>query len=222
MSESRSSRDPRRVYYDAEPWYLRERTGDWYQQNIRSNTAMKEILSDLVQPGWSCFEVGCGGGWLAMHLIALGVREYRGLDFAESAIEAAQERLEHAPNALVRRGDALVASNYPDAADLIVANQFLHCLIGQHRSQWLSICSNTLQSRSGSLVLSTMVGIPAQLEAHLDRTSRTNRPGNRYYAELDEVWHEVEHAGMSIAGVVQVMEHDAIFVCRNSSPSSSK
>lgn len=44
----------RRTYYDAEPWYQRENTRDWYQQMEISNLAIKQKLVDLIHADIAC------------------------------------------------------------------------------------------------------------------------------------------------------------------------
>ena len=76
--------DKRRTYYDAEPWYQREKSANWYQQNSISNKAIKAILKDLVAEQQCVMEIGCGGGWLAEFVLSLGVKKYFGFDFSET------------------------------------------------------------------------------------------------------------------------------------------
>jgi hypothetical protein len=52
----------RREYYDAEPWYQREKTQDWYQQMEFTNQAVKDLLQQIIQPDFRILEVACGGG----------------------------------------------------------------------------------------------------------------------------------------------------------------
>ena len=114
-------------------------------------------------------------------------------------------------NATVVRGDALARQHYTES-DVILAHQFFHCLIGDDRLSWLRLCAGALSARQGSLMLSSMVGLPESLPGGIDPVTRINRPGNRYYAELEEIEQELSTAGFVVRTVIRPLEHDAIFV----------
>ncbi len=206
--------DTRKTYFDAEPWYQREGSGDWYQQCQSSNEAMVKILRPWSK-GSSILEIGCGGvGWLGEFLLTEGCRKYHGIDLAESAISRASERLSEFEHVTLTRGDALNPQWYDDSRDLIVANQFLHCIIGADRSVWFDGCHSCLSQTEGRLVLSSMVGIPDHLSNEIDRVSRVNRPGNRYYAEPEEIREELRRHGFSILTEHQAHQHDIILTAQ--------
>ena len=64
----------RRTYYDAEPWYQREKTQDWYQQMEFTNHAVKSLLRHVVNEESKILEVACGGGWLAEFVLNLKIQ----------------------------------------------------------------------------------------------------------------------------------------------------
>lgn len=57
-----------------------------------------------------------------------------------------------------------------------------------------------------------MVGIPDQLRAEIDVATRTNRPGNRYYADDSEIRDELRTAEFHLRHVVMPEKHSAIYV----------
>lgn len=201
----------RRAYYDAEPWYQREMTQDWYQQMEKTNEGMRQTLMDYLSRRSTVLEVACGGGWLAEHILSAGVKSYSGFDYSETAVKNARARLEKFEDAKLRRADALSREAYSKKYDLIVAHQFLHCLVGRDRALWLANCHSALQPE-GVLVFSSMIGIPPQLAEQVDATTKQNKPGNRYYADEEEIKNEIAGAGMELEHVVHPEEFSAIFV----------
>ncbi len=201
----------RRAYYDAEPWYKREATQDWYQQMEKTNEKIKEILGEYISPHKSILEVGCGGGWLAEHILKAGARSYSGFDFSETAMTNARKRLSSFEDAKVWRADALSPLPYAKKYDCIIANQFFHCLIGKDRVQWLTNCRNALKAES-VLIFSCSVGIPDSLRETIDPSSKLNKPGNRYYADEAEIKTELEAAGLELEEVIHPEDHSAIFI----------
>jgi ubiquinone/menaquinone biosynthesis C-methylase UbiE len=204
----------RKKYYDAEPWYFREKTRDWYQQMELSNDAIKGALIALVTPESVVTEVACGGGWLAELLTSLKPRAYLGFDFATTAAENAARRLEHAANFRCVLGDALASETYPADTNLILAHQFFHCLVGVDRARWLSICQGVLSRNVGSLCLSSMIGLPDSVRATVNEVTRINKPGNRYYAEDAEIQAELRSAGFRIDEILYPEAHVAIYRAR--------
>ncbi len=201
----------RRAYYDAEPWYKREKTQDWYQQMEKTNEAMRGALAEYFSKRLTVLEVACGGGWLAEHILKAGVSAYSGFDFSETAITNARKRLGDFEDARIWRGDALNEQYYKKVYGLVVAHQFLHCLVGPDRVKWLSLCRNALPAE-GVLVLSSMIGIPADVAGEVDPVTKLNKPGNRYYASEDEIKAEIEKAGMELEDVLHPEDNSAIFV----------
>lgn len=201
----------RRAYYDAEPRYQKEKTQDWYQQPKTTNQGMKDALQEYLSPRRSVLEVACGGGWLAEHILTTGVRTYSGFDFAETAVTNARARLEKFEEARIWRSDALSPQPYTKKYDLIIAHQFLQCLIGPDRAKWLNLCRKALNT-AGVVVFSTVVGIPARLEAKVDATTKKNKLGNRYYASEEEIKSEIAAAGFELEEVIYPEENSGIFV----------
>lgn len=189
---------PRRTYYDAEPWYQREQSQDWYQQMPEVNDAVYELLIDRITPDAVIVEVACGGGWLAEALRAVPLTRYTGFDFAETPIRHARQRVAPSPAFTCVRGDALQPDCYDPEANLIIAHQFFHCLIGADRMRWLRICHAVVKPNGGQLVLSSMIGLPEALMPHVDPETRVNRPHNRYYAMDEEIRAELVRAGFSV------------------------
>lgn len=83
----------RRTYFDAEPWYRRENTRDWYQQMEATNQELTSILAGLPIEGMTITEVACGVGWLAEHLCQRNPKSYVGVDFAETGVANARARV---------------------------------------------------------------------------------------------------------------------------------
>jgi 2-polyprenyl-3-methyl-5-hydroxy-6-metoxy-1,4-benzoquinol methylase len=201
----------RRAYYDAEPWYQREKTVDWYQQMEKSNEKMKEILVDYVSPKSVILEIACGGGWLAEHVLKAGVKSYSGFDFAESAVKNAKSRLGNFEDAKIWRADALSDTPYKKKYNLILAHQFLHCLKGDDRIKWLKLAASALYP-DGVMVLSSLVGIPENLVSSINPATKQNKPGNRYYAEEGEIIAESAAAGFELEEKYHPENNSAIFV----------
>ncbi len=201
----------RKVYYDAEPWYQRENTIDWYQQMEKSNETIKLCLSEAVDSNSLITEVACGGGWLAEFIVDLKPKLYRGFDFAETAVKNASQRIHKAENFRCFQGDALSLESYDPETNFILAHQFLHCLIGDDRRIWLLICNKTLSKNSGSLLLSSMIGLPASVKNTVEMKTRINKPGNRYYAEDAEIQRELRSSGFKITQVLYPEDHIAVY-----------
>jgi 2-polyprenyl-3-methyl-5-hydroxy-6-metoxy-1,4-benzoquinol methylase len=201
----------RRAYFDAEPRYQKEAGPDWYRQNEAVNQALREALGEYITAKKNVMEVGCGGGWLAEHLLKTGVRAYSGFDFSETAVTRARRRLEAFEEAKIWRGDALSPANYSKKYDCIVAHQFLQCLIGPHRAQWLALCKQSLYAES-VLLISTTVGMPAEHADAVDPVTKQNKLGNRYFASEEEVKAEILAAGLEVEEVLRPDEQHAIFV----------
>lgn len=201
----------RRAYYDAEPRYQQEKTQDWYKQNEKANQALKEALKEYLSPKQSVLEVGCGGGWLAEHILKAGVKSYSGFDFSETAVTNARKRLAEFEDAKVWRGDALSPQYYTKKYNCIIAHQFLQCLIGEDRSKWLSSCKAALWAE-GVLVVSTTIGVPPEFASAVDPKTKLNKLGNRYFANEEEVKAEIAAAGFELEEVIHPDEFSAIFV----------
>ncbi len=201
----------RRAYYDAKPWYQREKTQDWYQQMEKTNEAMRLALGEYFSKRLTVLEIACGGGWLAEFILKAGVSSYSGFDFSETAVTNTRKRLGEFEDARVWRGDALSPQYYGKQYGLVVSHQFLHCLVGPDRVKWLSHCRKALRPE-GVLVVSSMVGIPASEAATVDPVTKLNKPGNRYYASEEEIRAEIEAAGMELEDVIHPEENSAIFV----------
>ena len=201
----------RRAYYDAEPWYQREKTQDWYQQMEKTNEGMREVLGEYLTRRTAVLEVACGGGWLAEFILSAGVKSYSGFDYSETAVKNARSRLGNFEEAKLRRADALLPEVYSKKYDLIVSHQFLHCLIGKDRARWLANCRSALHPE-GVLVFSSIIGVPPDLAEQVDAVSKQNKPGNRYYASEEEIRSEIAAAGMELEHTTHPEEHSAIFV----------
>ncbi len=200
-----------RPYYDAEPWYKREKTLDWYQQMEKTNQAMQELLGEFITKKTTVLEVACGGGWLAEFILKGNVNSYSGFDFSETAITNAKKRLATFEDAKIWRADALSPQIYLKKYNLIISHQFLHCLIGKDRGEWLKKCRSALHS-DGVLVFSSMIGIPESLSSAVNPETKVNKPGNRYYADEKEIISEIEAAGFELEHVVHPEDNSAIFV----------
>lgn len=201
----------RRIYYDAEPWYQREKTVDWYQQMEPSNQQVMKKLRDLVGAETNIAEVACGGGWLAEFISTLNPKSYQGFDFSETASKNAANRIQKLKNFKCFQGDALSLQSYATNTHLIVAHQFLHCLIGEDRTQWMAICKNILSQNSGTLLFSSMIGMPDSVRDAVDEKTRINKPGNRYYAEDQEILSELSSAGFKVVEKIYPEAHVGIY-----------
>jgi len=204
----------RRKYYDAEPWYQREKTQDWYQQMELTNHAVKSLLRYVLNEESQILEVACGGGWLAEFVLNLKINKYTGFDFSETAVSNARSRLKKYKNWAILRGDALSPEIYDCSVDLIIAHQFLHCLIGKDRHTWLKLCSDTLLRNNGYLLLSSMIGLPESHVGFVDRNTRINKPHNRYYAEDDEIHREISKAGFTIEKTAYPEGYSGIYLAK--------
>ncbi|MGZ3711307.1 MAG: class I SAM-dependent methyltransferase [Bdellovibrionota bacterium] len=201
----------RRAYYDAEPWYQKEKTQDWYKQKEKTNEAMKEALQEYISPKLSVLEVGCGGGWLAEHLLKAGIRQYAGFDYAETAVTNARARLGAYEDARIWRSDALLPQNYTKKYNLVLAHQFLQCLVGPDRAKWLKLCKSAINP-AGVLLIGTTIGIPETIAATVDPQTKLNKRGNRYYADEEEIKAEIIAAGFELEEVIHPEKNSAIFV----------
>jgi SAM-dependent methyltransferase len=201
----------RRAYYDAEPWYQREKTQDWYQQMEKTNEAMRLALGEYFSKRLTVLEIACGGGWLAEFILKSKVSSYSGFDFSETAVSNARKRLGEFEDARIWRGDALNPQYYTKQYGLVVSHQFLHCLVGPDRVKWLSLCRKALRPE-GVLVISSMIGIPPSEAGDVDSKTKLNKPGNRYYASEEEITAEIETAGMELEEVLHPEDNSAIFV----------
>jgi hypothetical protein len=138
-------------------------------------------------------------------------KAYRGFDFAETAAKNAAQRIQAVDHFLCFQGDALSPGAYEAATNFIVAHQFLHCLIGEDRKRWLGLCHEVLHKNSGSLVLSSMIGLPESVKETVNIESRINKPGNRYYAEYAEIQSELLSAGFALKEILYPEPHVAIY-----------
>ncbi len=125
-----------------------------------TNEQITRILTKIVFSYDRVLEVACGGGWLALEVLKRDPKSYEGFDFSETAARNASDRARSFANARTYCGDALNGQIYTNEFDLIVAHQFLHCLIGADRKTWLRFCHSSLKPSQGRLLLSSMVGIP--------------------------------------------------------------
>jgi hypothetical protein len=201
----------RKTYYDAEPWYLRENATEWYQQMEKANEAIKRCLSEKINSQSFITEVACGGGWLAEFIVSLNPKAYRGFDFAETAASNAAKRLNRIEEFRCFHGDALSSEVYDSETNFILAHQFLHCLIGDDRKRWLEICKSTLSKNFGSFLISSMIGLPDCLKNSIDERTRINKPGNRYYAEDQEIQAELRFSGFRLQQVIYPEPYVAIY-----------
>lgn len=202
----------RRRYYDAEPWYLREKTHEWYQQMEKTNEMFCDLLKENLDKNSLVLEVACGGGGMARYIVNLGVKAYLGFDFAETAVQNAGESLKNFSNAEIIRGDALDSTLYEGPYNVIIAHQFLHCLIGEDRKTWLDLCFHPVRKNNGIFLLSSMIGLPEIFKGIVDPTTRINTPGNRYYAEDQEIQDELKNAGYKIKETIYPEDHSAIYL----------
>jgi 2-polyprenyl-3-methyl-5-hydroxy-6-metoxy-1,4-benzoquinol methylase len=201
----------RRAYYDAEPWYQKEKTQDWFKQKEVTNEAMKEALKEYISPKLSVLEIGCGGGWLAEYLLKANIRSYAGFDYSETAVNNARTRLGAFEDARIWRSDALLPQNYTKKYDVVLSHQFLQCLVGQDRAKWLKLCKSAINP-AGVLLIGTTIGIPAKLTDSVDANTKQNKRGNRYFAEEQEIKDEIIAAGFEIEEVIHPENNSAIFV----------
>ncbi len=201
----------RRAYYDAEPWYKKEATSDWYQQMEITNQNMMSLLQEHLSPRYSVLEIACGGGWLAEFILKFGVKSYSGFDYAETAVANARKKISAFEEAKLWRSDALTPQPYSKKYDCIVAHQFLHCLAKPDRIKWLSLCKSALKAE-GVFIFSSMIGIPADLASTINPSTKLNKPGNRYYADEEEIKSEILAAGFELEEVIHPEDFSAIFV----------
>jgi len=190
----------RRTYYDAEPWYQRENTVDWYQQMPATNKKVKQILLEWITPESRIIETACGGGNMAEYIASLQPCTYYGFDYSETAVRHARKRLKAQTICRIDRGDALDRRYFePCCYDILLSHQFLHCLVGDDRQLFLQNCQSALKGVQSKIILSSMHGVPPQLE--IDPITRTNKPGNRYYAFDQEIKSELDVAGFKMVDV---------------------
>ena len=204
----------RREYYDAEPWYRREKTQDWYQQMELTNQVVKDLLQQIIKPDFRILEVACGGGWLSEFILKLKISEYKGFDFAESAVSNAKSRLQKYKKWTILRADALSPEIYDCDFELIIAHQFLHCLIGEDRHIWMKLCHETLKRNNGSLLLSSMIGLPESHASFVDLQTKINKPRNRYYADDEEIELELNQAGFTIETTLYPEDYSGVYLAK--------
>jgi len=202
----------RRKYYDAEPWYLREKTPEWYQQMEKTNEMFCDLLKENLDDNSIVLEIACGGGGIAKFIMNLSVKGYLGFDFAETAVRNARESLKNYSNAEIKRGDALDSALYEGHHNFIIAHQFLHCLIGDDRKTWLDLCFRLVKKNNGKFLLSSMIGLPEIFKGIVDPTTRINIPGNRYYAEDREIQNELKSAGFKIKKIEYPEDYSAVYL----------
>ena len=203
----------RRAYYDAEPWYQREGTQDWYQQMEKTNQAMMALLAEKLNAQSRVLEIACGGGWLAEFILGHGSQSYLGFDYAETAAKNTADRIAKFPSGEAKRGDALHPLIYAGKYNSVVSHQFLHCLIGPDRSVWLANCRSALKD-GGIFVISSMAGVPPALMDSIDPATKQNKPGNRYYAEESEIEAEISAAGFGVVQKLQPEPYSVIFLTK--------
>jgi SAM-dependent methyltransferase len=195
----------KREYYDAEPWYQREKTIDWYQQKQPTNFAVLKVLARFITPECNVLEVACGGGWLGEEILKLQPFRYVGFDFSETAVGNAKHRLGTTSSARLYRGDALDGKNYPAGTyQLIVAHQFFHCLKEKDRKIWLNHAANALRETGGRLLLSAMTGVSAE---------SGNTP-SRFFAEESDLFQEIEKAGFAVEEKFYPEDHSILLLLK--------
>jgi hypothetical protein len=151
---------------------------------------------------------------LSEFILNLKICEYTGFDFAETAVSNAKSRLQKYKNWTILRADALSPEIYARDLDLIIAHQFLHCLIGEDRQTLMKLCHETLKRNKGFLLLSSIIGLPESHAAFVDLQTKINKPHNRYYADDKEIQHELDQAGFTIETTIYPEDFSGVYLAK--------
>jgi ubiquinone/menaquinone biosynthesis C-methylase UbiE len=150
---SRFGDDPRAffdfVYQDTPPWDIGA-----------AQPAMSALLTEY-PPQDPILDVGCGSGDLAIHLAQLG-HQVTGIDFVESAIAQAQEKMKSLPAPVARLLDFRVAD---------------------------ALKPSLLQQPFGAVVDSGFFHLfsPDECDRYMDELALTLIPGGRYYLHAFDI-----------------------------------
>jgi len=164
MNKNEFFRGPeRRTYYDMNPWYLKNQEkeiNDWHQQIKEVNDFLLKEIKSLIKKDniKRVLDIACGGGDFTL--------KYAGSDFSIDAFEYSSIAVEMAKNkdnffkVNFFEGDALNPASYKDNYyDLIIAKDFLHCLIGEDRNNFFTLVNRSLNS-NGTFLFSTHGNLP--------------------------------------------------------------
>ena len=206
------TKDSRATYFDSEPWYQREQTEEWYQQEEICNQAIRTALFKLATKESNIVEIGCGGGWLASYLQKIGIKSYIGIEYSKTAISNCLSKNLSKEQFTFKQGSALSKDLYPEKADIVLAHQFIHCIIGDDRSLWYGICKSVLKSANGKLILSSMIGVPNNLKDQINQETRLNKPKNRIYLEDEQIQTELKAAGFVMESVIYPKDNYAQYL----------
>ena len=210
MSRRMLSRREARAVYD--------RIGAWQDtQAFYEGPALDTLIAHgAFEDAWDVFEVGCGTGRVAEHLLRercpLGAR-YEGVDLSGEMVQVARERL--APfgaRATVRQTDGALAFNRPEGSqDRIVATYVLDLLSREDARTLLDGAHRLLGERGRLCVTGLTWGteVLSGAVSHLWDTMHTLRPAwvggcrpVRVQPRLDEArWREQHHAVVTAWGV---------------------
>jgi len=148
-------------------------------------------------------ELGCGSGNLSLALAKKGWEVY-GIDIAPSAIKWANDLAkEQGIIAKFVVGDVRKLPYENNFFDLILDGHCLHCIIGEHRKDFLTEALRVLKAKGLCLIM-TMCNDPVtplppnqKFDSHL-RFTVGNGFAGRYYGQPENILKEVENAGFSI------------------------
>lgn len=199
--------DPRRIYYDHEPAYLRVAAagGTGWADCCPSTDAYDDLGAFLASelappPGARALDLGCGGGQATLMLAEHGYQAL-GVDFAETAIALARANAARAGSlASFQRMDALAPGELEaDAFDLVVDNHVLHCVLPGDRERFLATAFQAL--RPGGLLFSTTMSCEGAFDAAAmgaDPLTRIARNRTRYWVGQAELVAELAAAGFEL------------------------
>ena len=111
-----------------------------------------------------------------------------------------------------KQGSALSKDLYPKKADIVLAHQFIHCVIGDDRNAWYGICKSILKHVNGKLILSSMIGVPNSLKDQINLETRLNKPKNRIYLEDGQIQEELKMAGFVMESVIYPKDNYAQYL----------
>lgn len=123
--------------------------------------ACLEAIDRLARPGWSCLDVGCGSGVLALAAAKLGMRAW-GVDTDPDAVRSAQAAARD--NGLDARFDQTPLHAIPGRHALVVANLYAEVIV--------ALSADLLRKTAEVLVLA---GILAEREHKVTEALRTMR-----------------------------------------------
>jgi 2-polyprenyl-3-methyl-5-hydroxy-6-metoxy-1,4-benzoquinol methylase len=213
--------DGRRKYFDHEPAYeaiLARGGGGWADLRSPSSSDDYDAFQEFVESppfrelkARRAIDLGCGGGQCAIVLGRLGLHVV-GIDFSETAIALARRNALRANlSCEFVRGDCIeLEGTFRDASfDLAIDNHALHCIIGPDRRAFLDGCFQAL--RPGGLLFSETMSAEGSIdfEAYrIDRRTRVNHVGNRFFTTEIELHTELAAAGFVVVSSARRPQDD--------------